>query len=157
MSTHSSTDLAGGRNTISPTPSTTEAAKPALQNAFQRWTDVSRFTFSESAAGEMGDVTIGFYPLEHGDGEPFKKTTLGHGFAPPDGRLHFNQEQPWSFLSDGPQAVFADLETVAVHEIGLNHSEDKAAIMYGEISLCQIKRDLTRDDVDGITSLYADH
>ncbi|KAJ9175377.1 hypothetical protein P3X46_013940 [Hevea brasiliensis] len=125
--------------------------------AFQRWAQVTHFTFEEVAANSEAEIEIGFHRRFHGDGSPFdgRSGTLAHATAPTNGRCHFDGDEIWS-ANPGPNEV--DLESVAVHEIGhllgLDHSEDPNAIMYSTFSYGITKRDLSTDDVQGIRTLY---
>ena len=68
----------------------------------------------------------------------------------------FNDSKPWS--TNGSSNTY-DVQTVAVHEFGhwlmlndIGYPTD--AVMYGNISLNQIKRSLTTDDIQGISAIY---
>ncbi|GAV58089.1 Peptidase_M10 domain-containing protein/PG_binding_1 domain-containing protein, partial [Cephalotus follicularis] len=131
--------------------------RDVASNAFQKWADVSGFTFAEAPNGAPSDMVIGFQRGDHGDGSPFDGPgrTVAHAFAPTDGRFHYDADENWS---TDPMYDELDLESVAVHEIGhllgLGHSTDPNAVMYAEIEAGTIKRDLDQDDIDGIHSLY---
>ncbi|KAJ4729246.1 metalloendoproteinase 2-MMP-like [Melia azedarach] len=135
-----------------------EELRPIIQRAFQRWADVSQFTFQEATEANQANIVIGFYSKDHGDNYPFDGPgmVLAHAFSPTDGRFHYDADENWSSNPSGNQA---DLESVAVHEIGhllgLGHSMDPNAIMFAEIPAGTVKRDLTQDDIDGIRALYS--
>ncbi|KAG5224573.1 hypothetical protein OIU78_022869 [Salix suchowensis] len=126
-------------------------------DAFQKWAQVTSFTFTEAADGASADIVIAFYRGDHGDGDPFDGPgkILAHGFFPQDGRLHYDADENWS---TNPAMDQTDLESVSVHEIGhllgLHHSNDRESIMYPSIQIGTKKRDLTQDDIDGIHALY---
>ncbi|KAG4914502.1 hypothetical protein JHK87_052059 [Glycine soja] len=153
----------------------------ATRNAFQSWARASNFTFMEmpSEYNNLANIVLGFHRGDHGDGYPFDGPgqVLAHTFAPQDGRLHFDADEPWSIESTnwnvGPgwnvgwdwrrwvrprwqSRRTIDLQTVALHEIGhllgLGHSNVPGSIMYPSYE--GVKRDLTQDDVDGIRALY---
>ncbi|XVF60405.1 hypothetical protein PTKIN_Ptkin08bG0043200 [Pterospermum kingtungense] len=135
--------------------------KPIMARAFQRWADVSDFTFREAPIFTRADIIIGFHRLFHWDGYPFDGpgNVLAHAFAPQDGRLHYDADENWS-TSNSTRINQIDLESIAVHEIGhilgLGHSQDRNAIMFAYYRPGTINRDLGQDDIDGIRALYFD-
>ncbi|CAN6568476.1 unnamed protein product [Malus baccata var. baccata] len=136
----------------------TENVRSICAQAFERWAQVTSFTFEEVPATSSADITIGFHRGAHGDTAPFDgfKGVLAHANPPTGGNFHFDADEKWS-ANPGPDEL--DLESVAVHEIGhllgLDHDLDLPdAIMYPEFSYGIVKRDLTRDDIDGIRALY---
>ncbi|XP_010030761.2 metalloendoproteinase 5-MMP [Eucalyptus grandis] len=135
-----------------------EELRGVCSRAFQRWADVTSFTFSEASAGGQIDLVIGFYRGDHGDGYPFDGPgkILAHSFSPTDGRFHYDVEEQWS---TNPSSTQFDLESVTLHEIGhllgLAHTPDQNAVMFATISPGAQKRDLRQDDIDGIHALYA--
>ncbi|KAF8403188.1 hypothetical protein HHK36_011285 [Tetracentron sinense] len=62
-------------------------------------------------------MVIGFHRLNHGDNAPFDGPggTLGHSYAPTNGRFHYDANERWS---TNPSPGVMDLESVAVHKIG---------------------------------------
>ncbi|XVF82947.1 hypothetical protein PTKIN_Ptkin16aG0092800 [Pterospermum kingtungense] len=134
-----------------------EDIRSICMRAFQRWANVSRFTFEEIPEYYVADIEIGFHSGDHGDGNPFDgpQGTLAHASPPTDGKLHFDGDENWS-TDPGPDEI--DLESVAVHEIGhllgLQHSLEPNAVMYAYFDSGITKRHLQRDDVHGIRALY---
>ncbi|KAM1230918.1 hypothetical protein ACFX13_041750 [Malus domestica] len=136
----------------------TENVRSICAQAFQRWAQVTTFTFEEVPSTSAADITIGFHRGNHGDRSPFDgfKGTYAHANPPGGGNFHFDAYETWS-ANPGPNEI--DLESVSVHEIGhllgLNHSPDLPdAIMYPYFEYGMVKRDLNRDDIDGIRALY---
>ncbi|CAK7324717.1 unnamed protein product [Dovyalis caffra] len=136
-----------------------DTLRTVCSNAFQKWSDVSQFTFQEATDGASADIVIEFYSGDHGDNDPFdgRGNILAHAFYPEDGRLHYDADENWS---TDPTMDQTDLESVSVHEIGhllgLHHStHHPKAIMFPTIRRGIKKRDLTQDDIDGIHALYA--
>jgi peptidoglycan hydrolase-like protein with peptidoglycan-binding domain len=129
-----------------------DAVRADIRNALNRWAGVTPLSFSEVGSGS-GDMRIGFYVGDHGDGYPFDAQygVLAHAFYPSDGRAHFDDSERWSDDGSG-----IDLASVAVHEfghsIGLDHSPDTGAVMYAAYS--KIHRDLSEDDINGAKSIY---
>ncbi|XWS08068.1 hypothetical protein CRYUN_Cryun41cG0046500 [Craigia yunnanensis] len=134
-----------------------ENIRSVCMRAFQRWANVSRFTFEEVAEDYVADIEISFHNDDHGDGNPFDgpQGTLAHASPPTGGKLHFDADENWS-TNPGPDEI--DLESVAVHEIGhllgLQHSYLPNAVMYAYFDFGITKRKLQRDDVNGIRALY---
>ena len=128
----------------------------AMDNAARQWSSVSGISILRTDCS-TADIVIDFAAGAHGDGYPFDgsgvggRNVLAHAFAPPDGRVHFDEADTWSDNGTG-----FDLETVAVHELGhalgLDHSTDRNAVMFA--SYGGIRRTLDQDDIDGIEALY---
>ncbi|KAJ0053868.1 hypothetical protein Pint_02754 [Pistacia integerrima] len=135
-----------------------EELRSIISRVFQKWADVSQFTFEEATGGARADLQIGFYRSDHGDGSPFDGpgNVLAHAFQPKIGLFHYDADESWS---TNPNSNQVDLESVAVHEIGhllgLGHSMDRNAIMFSEIPAGTVKRELNQDDINGIRALYS--
>ncbi|KAJ0102307.1 hypothetical protein Patl1_05971 [Pistacia atlantica] len=134
--------------------------RSVIQQSFNRWAQVSHFTFQEVAENLDADIVIGFHRGSHGDGENNRfdgpQGVFAHAFAPTVGDCHFDAEERWSI---NPGQYELDLESVAVHEIGhllgLSHESGKPdSIMYDYFEYGKIKRELTADDIQGIRVLY---
>ncbi|XVE68713.1 hypothetical protein DITRI_Ditri09bG0091300 [Diplodiscus trichospermus] len=134
-----------------------ENIRSVCMRAFQRWANVSRFTFEELPEYYVADIEIGFHSGDHGDGNPFDgpQGTLAHASPPTGGKLHYDGDENWS-TDPGPDEI--DLESVTVHEIGhllgLQHSLEPNAVMYAYFDSGITKRKLHMDDVHGIRALY---
>jgi hypothetical protein len=144
------------------TPDLTVAqVRAALTAAFDRWSAVTPLNFIENPGG--GDMRIGFFSGDHGDGASNSfdgpGTVLAHCFYPPPnggdiaGDCHFDEAETWS-VNTPPSGT--DLATVALHELGhglgLAHSPVTSAVMFAFYG--GPRRDLTSDDIDGIRSVY---
>ncbi|CAL1393947.1 unnamed protein product [Linum trigynum] len=95
--------------------------KAAVNKAFQSWKNVTEFTFDYVAnTTAPADLKITFYSRRHGDGTPFEgaKGPTAHAFRPRIGELHYNADYKWS---DDPSPKDMDLESIAVHEIGIHY------------------------------------
>ncbi|KAI3670037.1 hypothetical protein L6452_41623 [Arctium lappa] len=129
-----------------------------VERAFKQWdTATHYFTFSKIDDFKHADLKVSFEKREHGDVNfDGPGHVVAHGFAPRDGRLHFDIEEDWS---EGPKPVQnkMDVETVAAHEIGhllgLSHSHDHNAIMFPSIYR-GAKKCVNADDIKGIKTLY---
>ncbi|MEU5522808.1 matrixin family metalloprotease [Streptomyces sp. NPDC047860] len=133
----------------------------AVRDAFDSWSAVSPLTFVESAAN--GDMRIGFFSGNHGDGADNSFDGVGgvlaHCYYPPPsggssaGDCHFDEAESWSVTLP---PTGKDLPTVALHEfghgIGLNHSADRSAVMFAIYD--GPRRELAEDDVAGVRSVY---
>ncbi|WCJ20897.1 matrix metalloproteinase [Euphorbia peplus] len=135
---------------------TVPAAVEPVKRAFRIWQANSQFTFEITEYYDTADLRVNFYSGVHGDGVPFDGPggTVGHGFPPPDGRLHFDADETWA-VGAIPGAM--DYETLALHEIGhligLAHSPVQDAIMYPLIPSGAVKQ-INEDDIQGIKALY---
>ncbi|MDJ0357614.1 matrixin family metalloprotease [Paenarthrobacter sp. PH39-S1] len=141
--------------------------RSTIRGAFDRWSAAAPLHITEKAGGSGdGDIRVGFYAGDHGDGYPFDGSgtaagnILAHCFYPPGpgdngigGDCHFDEAETWS--TNLPPAG-TDLPTVALHELGhglgLNHSEVKDSVMYAYYG--GARRELTADDIAGIRSIY---
>jgi peptidoglycan hydrolase-like protein with peptidoglycan-binding domain len=132
------------------------SVRTAIINALNQWSNNSPLSFSEVANG--GDIRIGWFEGNHGDGNPFDGTppgnnTLAHAFFPENGRLHFDKAETWTD-NNPPRGI--DLESVCLHELGhslgLGHSSDTNAVMHAFYS--GILRNLQADDIAGIQTIY---
>jgi hypothetical protein len=134
-----------------------------ILRAAQVWAQRSNLNFtvvadSGAATGsgsyEQGDPTMGDIRI---GGYNFGSSTLATGYLPPPpnnysiaGDIEFNTGQVWAISGT------YDLFTVAAHEfghaLGMTHSTDATAIMYGTYNTR--KTDLGSDDIAGIQSIY---
>lgn len=139
----------------------TQNVKSVCAKAFQKWGQVTRFTFEEVPADSAADITIGFHRGSHGN-EPSRNRfdgrfgTFAHANPPTGGNFHYDADENWS-VNPGPDGL--DLESVTVHEIGhllgLDHNPGlPEAIMYPYFEYGITKRELNRDDINGIRALY---
>jgi peptidoglycan hydrolase-like protein with peptidoglycan-binding domain len=124
----------------------------AISGAFARWAAVAGLRFSQVGSG--GNIAIGFYQGDHGDGNAFDGPSgvLAHAFYPTSSSAtHFDEAETWSDNGTG-----TDLPSIALHEfghsLGLAHSTDGGAVMYPYYT--GIHRDLATDDIQGIRALY---
>ncbi|KAL6970875.1 neutrophil collagenase [Sarracenia purpurea var. burkii] len=128
----------------------------SIRQAFSKWAQVSRFTFSQVEDVWNADLKISFESYNHGDGNNFDGPggILAHSYAPTDGRLHFDASERWA-AGRAPGAF--DIGTVGLHEIGhllgLGHSNVGAAIMWPSVGAETIKG-LNEDDIQGLKALY---
>ena len=137
-------------------PGTPADAKIPVSKAFDKWASTTSFTFAQTQDYRNADLTVGFYWLFHGDGNPFDGPggTIAHAYAPTDGRLHYDAHEQWA-VGAFPGAM--DVESVALHEIGhllgLGHTSVREAIMFPSIS-AGVTKGLHADDIKGIKALY---
>jgi predicted Zn-dependent protease len=139
--------------------------RAALRDAFDQWGLVTPLNFTQVDDGTDADIQIGWFSGDHGDGFPFDDAggdsgnVLAHCFFPPPaggsfpGDCHFDEHESWS-VNLPPAGI--DLPTVALHELGhglgLRHSAVPSAVMFA--SYRGARRELTRDDIDGIRAIY---
>jgi hypothetical protein len=64
--------------------------------AFAAWASVTDLVFRQ--VSEKADINISFFRWNHGDGRPFDGPgmILGHASVPPDGMVHFDDDEPWT-------------------------------------------------------------
>ncbi|XP_067872993.1 matrix metalloproteinase-23 [Heterodontus francisci] len=140
-----------------------------IADAFQMWSDVSPFNFTEVPANGSADIKIGFYSINHTDclevpSHPcFDGITgeLAHAFFPSHGEIHFDDFEHWilgkTHFSWKKVVWLTDLVHIAAHEIGhslgLMHSLNLNALMNKNATLMG-KDKITRDDIWGIWRLY---
>ncbi|OMO73404.1 Peptidase M10, metallopeptidase [Corchorus capsularis] len=149
--------------TVEP-PVGTQDLKAIVARAFEKWAQVSRFTF-EQVAEDIADsfeLEIGFHGTQklasdpHDIGFDGPRGVSAHADLPPRGNLHYDKDEAWS---SNPGADQIDLESIALHEIGhllgLEHSVVPESVMYGVFEYgTKTKRDLHPDDIESILELY---
>jgi hypothetical protein len=136
----------------------------AVAAAFATWAAVTPFTFTEVALNQNPDIVIG-WRVAADDPDFDLVGSIAHSDYPPGCSdisdalpkpVHFNDsEVPWSI----GQAPFSyDVESAALHELGhilgLDHSNVPGAVMSRPLSIREIRRVLTPDDLSGIRELY---
>lgn len=133
----------------------------AIQNAAQLWASACNISLTEVSdnganfgykGGAYGDIRIGGY--DFGSTAPLGDTVILDNPSSQTGDcfiyLNTNSGLSWNIGSS------YDVETVVAQEIGhglgLDHSDDTYAIMYGTYN--GVKQQLEPDDVLGIQSIY---
>lgn len=112
------------------------------------------------------DVTVSFVPKAHGDGQNFNDLTTAHtnlatgdpnkGLFGSGADIHLNDQAfTWG---DGYGAPVLDVQTNILHNLGhalgLDHSSDPNAVMFGAFPLNVVRRGLAADDINGIRAIY---
>jgi len=108
----------------------------AIQQSLNIWSQHIPLNFTEVQPQPKPDMQFSFHAGAHGDYQPFDgpKGDLAHAFYPEDGRVHFDDDEKWTF-EDGAKIKqnYTDLLSITIHEIGhslgLPHSNDPGAIM----------------------------
>ncbi|KAK4419600.1 Metalloendoproteinase 1 [Sesamum alatum] len=124
----------------------------AILHATQIWAFMSPLRFSYIENYYNADIKISFQYRDHGDGLAFDGPggVVAHAFGPTDGTLHFDGDEWWV---DGETPDAFDLQTVGLHELGhvlgLDHTNDKGAIMYPYMPIGR-RKVLGQDDISGI-------
>ena len=134
-----------------------DGEKQAVREAFDLWSASTPLVFEEVEAAKA-EIVISWATGSHGDSTPFfgMGGDLAHASYPSEGDIHFDDDEIWTTAvrPDGAQPI--DLVSVAAHEIGhaigLGHSKDATALMYGGYE--KSHRYLAADDISGALSLY---
>uniref|UniRef100_V9KRC1 Matrix metallopeptidase 23B n=3 Tax=Callorhinchus milii TaxID=7868 RepID=V9KRC1_CALMI len=143
--------------------------RKGIAEAFQMWSKVSPFNFTEVHESRNADIKLGFYSINHTDcwatpSHPcFDGITgeLAHAFFPPHGEIHFDDYEHWilgkTHFSWRKVVWLTDLVHITAHEIGhslgLMHSLNTNALMNKNATLTG-KTKITQDDMWGIWRLY---
>ncbi|KAJ8348465.1 hypothetical protein SKAU_G00270540 [Synaphobranchus kaupii] len=131
----------------------------AIDKGLRVWARVTPLRFTRIYSG-TADIMISFGNKEHGDFYPFDGPdgTLAHAFAPSPGiggDAHFDEDETFTSQSSNGYNLFLVAAHEFGHSMGLSHSKDPGALMYPVYSYRDPKSfSLSRDDVDGIQSLY---
>ncbi|XP_043854071.1 stromelysin-1-like [Dromiciops gliroides] len=131
----------------------------AIERALKVWSDVIPLTFTRLLEGEA-DIMISFAVEDHGDFLSFDGPggVLGHAYPPGpniNGDVHLDDDEKWTEDKTGVNLFLAAAHELG-HSLGLHHSSDTKALMYPlyNTNTDPNKLRLSRDDIDGIQSLY---
>lgn len=139
----------------------TSEVKQKLTEAFKEWERVADLKFI-SVDDPQADILVRFRSGSHNDGYPFDGIggTLAHGFYPHNneglsGDVHFDDDEEWVLSKEKPGT---DFYWTALHEIGhslgLDHSNNKDAVMYPFYTGFKTNLQLNNDDIRGIRYIY---
>ena len=81
---------------------------------------------------------------------------LGHAFFPPDGRVHFDDDENWVVNRSGTDFFFVVAHELG-HALGLAHSEISEALMAPFFPGFKPDLSLHPDDIEGIQELYGNY
>ncbi|GAB2280396.1 hypothetical protein Dimus_015030 [Dionaea muscipula] len=123
--------------------------RTVFSHAVSEWAQHCPLKFKEVPANANSDIKAIFIRGIPG--------VFAYGIGPPIGESQYNADVHWSTNPVKGKAQ-GDLQYVMTHELGhvlgLDHSADRAAVMYPSYDENNIKRRLGKDDIDGIRALY---
>ncbi|PAV87801.1 hypothetical protein WR25_11868 [Diploscapter pachys] len=128
-----------------------------LHRAFHLWSAASSVTFTETLSPtDQTDFVIAFERGRHDDEFPFdgRDGVVAHAFYPLDGRLHFDADEFWTLNSRQGVNLFQTSIHEIGHLLGLEHSTDPRAAMYGARRPYDPEFALGDDDVRAIRALF---
>ena len=135
---------------------TSSQCQTAIQNAFNTWTQYSKFTFTQTNNLSQADIEISWEADSHSGCSPYSTYALAHASIgmynrTPPAYVHFRKSISFTTTSSDN-----NLEAVALHEIGhvlgLPHDENHTtAVMWPEYSY---KTSLTYYDLTALYSIY---
>ncbi|XP_044297860.1 stromelysin-1-like [Varanus komodoensis] len=129
-----------------------------IEKAFKVWSQVSPLIFRRVSGGNA-DIMISFASGEHGDFNSFDGPggTVAHAYAPSagiGGDAHFDEDEDWTNELEGSNLFFVAAHEFG-HSLGLSHSKEPNALMFPVYNYPEHRQNvLSRDDIDGIQSLY---
>jgi len=129
-----------------------ETIKRETEESLQMWADHAGVTFKEVAEEQYADLTLSFEDGDHGDNWPFSGPggVLAHAAYPTKGWLHFDDAEDFtSGTSEGIQFKQVVLHELG-HNLGLKHSDVKAATMFPYYYGYTADLSLDDDDILGI-------
>ena len=129
------------------------AVDETTARAFKVWEDATCFNFTRQDVGNV-DIEISFDGDYSFDGEV---DALAHAFLPKDGgNIHVDDRVDWSVNSTQGTSLLMTLTHEIGHSLGLDHSEEKNAIMWHSYQGYDPNLSLHDDDIRGIQELYGD-
>lgn len=144
---------------------TADEVKNVMRQAFSKWSALTNIDFNEcpTCEGEAVDIWVVFRKYGHEDAYSFDGPggTLAHAFYPHNNRglsgdVHFDDSERFTIGSkDGRSLLFVATHELG-HSLGLEHSNDRAAVMYPWYQPYDPAKgvNLHYDDKVGIQSLY---
>ena len=147
---------------LGPIPESLDAdvIRGGVETAFQAWADVVDIEFTPTGIPNLRDsIDIEFTEIDGPNG------TLARAYFPDDvvrsriaGDVEFDIAENWEVGNRQGNAAF-DFVWVLVHELGhslgLEHLEDRDAVLFASVSPAVTFQGLSAADVDAILELYA--
>lgn len=137
----------------------------AIQNAFNTWSQYSRFTFTQTSNLSQADIKLSWEVGSHGSICPsfYVDPSIAHSTygklnnVTPPCFIHFNDD--FTFSTDG---TYYDVESVTLHEIGHclgldDNYTNSSYVMYYQIpsGTSGIRRSLTSYDITVLYNTYS--
>ncbi|XP_054824726.1 metalloendoproteinase 5-MMP-like [Prosopis cineraria] len=130
----------------------TTLSRPAFSDAFDRWSNVTGLSFTETPLWNESDIQIVFRPL---DGK--KGVVGGTWFDNTNGSLvvYLDSNESWASPTD---AMHVDMESAAMHQIGhvlgFGHATIREAVMYPFLKLKERNVAFAKAELDSIHLQY---
>ncbi|KAI7688119.1 hypothetical protein SSS_04301 [Sarcoptes scabiei] len=137
-----------------------ETARQIFTKAWSVWSKASNGLQFIETSGSDADILIGFYSGDHGcgrrqafDGRGIK---LAHAFAPPNGDVHFDDDEDWLDQRDEGISLFWTALHEFGHSLGFAHTADESSIMFPYYREHSDDFQLPNVDKAGLNYLYGD-
>ncbi|XP_054825294.1 metalloendoproteinase 1-like [Prosopis cineraria] len=130
----------------------TTLSRPAFSDAFDRWSNVTGLSFTETPLWNESDIQIVFRPLDGKEGVlggPLFDNTTGSLV------VYLDSNESWASPTD---AMHVDMESVAMHQIGhvlgFGHATIREAVMYPFLKPKEKKVVFAKAELDSIHLQY---
>ncbi|KDR14088.1 matrix metalloproteinase-14-like [Zootermopsis nevadensis] len=132
------------------------AVADEMEKALGTWAAVAELNFLSVQRNETADIEIMFVSGSHGDEMPFDGVgkVLAHASSPTSGKVHFDDDEPWTIRKYTGQNMFYAAVHEFGHALGLGHSKNTTSVMFPYAGMYDPSFRLHSDDIQGIQDLY---